>query len=81
MARKKVKKANKLSRLWSWLQLKGLNSWSLLKRHASCEDMWKGVGLVAAGGLLVLGGSLECALSFLLIGWGILELVDHFRWH
>ena len=81
MANKKVKNASKLSLLWAWLKLKGHNLWSLVKEHASCDDMWKGLGLVAAGGLLVLGGSLECALSFLLIGWGIMELVDHFRWH
>ena len=67
MAKKKSKSAG-------WLSL----SWSILKDHASCSDLWKGLGLLATGGLLVLSGSLECALSFLLLGWGALELISHF---
>ena len=70
MAKKKSKKAG-------WLSL----SWSILKDHASCSDLWKGLGLLASGGLLVLSGSLECALSFLLLGWGALELMGHLRRH
>ena len=81
MAKRKVKNVSKLSQLRAWLKLKGSNAWGLLKEHASCDDLWKGLGFIAAGGLLVLGGSLECALSFLLIGWGLLGVIDHFRWH
>ena len=64
-----------------WLKGKALNLWALLKDHGSCLDLWKGLWIIGSAGLLLLTGSLECTLGFLLLGWGVLELVEHFSWH
>lgn len=83
MAKKKSKKAKAgcVHLKWKWLKGKVLNLWALLKDHGSCLDLWKGLWIIGSAGLLLLTGSLECGLGFLLLGWGILELVEHFSWH
>ena len=87
MAKKKSKIKSKKAKAcwvhlkWQWLKDKALNLWGLLKDHGSCLDLWKGLWLIGSAALLFLTGSLECVLGFLLLGWGILELVEHFSWH
>jgi len=67
-------------RLWRWTKKKLSNSSDWLWDKVPSQEVLKGLGLIASSLWLWFTGSLECTAGFLLLGWGLLELLDWYRW-
>ena len=62
---------------WAEKTASGISNW--IKDNITLE-LLKGLGLIAAALWLWFTGSLECTVGFLLLGWGLIELSEWYRW-
>tara|TARA_Y100000310_G_scaffold337118_1_gene423346 strand:+ start:1233 stop:1508 length:276 start_codon:yes stop_codon:yes gene_type:complete len=67
-------------RFGRWLKKKGSNLKVWVLYQAQEGGRLKGAGLIASSLLLWLTGSFECTAAFLLLGWGLLELLEYWHW-
>lgn len=64
-------------RAWGWVKEKVSELKEWLVYHSMDMALFEGLGLMSAAALLFFTGNLECVIGFLLLGLGVLKVVDH----